>query len=207
MTATASAVAGLLFAGLLVYGLLSRAPDASVDEALAKGRPIKAPHYELRVLQHGALGRSVGKHLRPALANGSIDSAELAGQPYLVNFWASWCVPCRVEAPVLEAGWQQARASGVAFVGIDMQDDPSDARDFLHHFRMDYLNIRDPTNAVSRRYGATGIPETYFVSAAGRVVFHVIGVITAADLRTGIAAARQAVPEAARTGGAQRPTR
>ncbi len=93
------------------------------------------------------------------------------------------------------------------FVGLDMQDVTEDARTFTRHFNIDYLNIRDPTNDVARHYGATGVPETFFISARGDVVNHVIGVVSTAQLQAGIAAAVAGRPHAARQGGAQRPTR
>jgi cytochrome c biogenesis protein CcmG/thiol:disulfide interchange protein DsbE len=109
---------------------------------------------------------------------------------------------------LLERTWrQQARPRGVLFVGLDMQDITSDARDFMHEFRIDYLNIRDPSNDVARRYGVTGVPETFFISSAGAIVGHVIGVTSPTQLREGIAAAVDGRPHAARQGGAQGATR
>ena len=197
---------GVLFAGLLAYGLISRAPDSTIDDALANGRPVDAPGYRLEVLRRGTLGSAIERRVRGALSDGWLETRELRGQPHVLNIWASWCVPCRVEAPVLEKGWTRARRWGVLFVGLDMQDERSDALNFLDRFGIDYLTIRDPTNAVMRRYGATGIPETYFISARGKVVGHTIGAISAADLRAGVRAALRGVPEHARVGGAQRPS-
>jgi cytochrome c biogenesis protein CcmG/thiol:disulfide interchange protein DsbE len=95
----------------------------------------------------------------------------------------------------------------VLFVGLNMQDVTDDANDFLDTFGIDYLNIRDRSNDVARRYGLTGIPETYFVSARGNVVGHVIGVVSADQLREGIRAARSGRPRASREGGARKPAR
>jgi hypothetical protein len=77
----------------------------------------------------------------------------------------------------------------------------------MDHFEVDYLNLRDRTNQTFRRYGAAGLPETWFISARGDIVNHVIGVITPAQLRGGVAAAVTGRPEAARQGGEQRPAR
>jgi len=95
----------------------------------------------------------------------------------------------------------------VLFVGLDMQDTTSDARDFLRRHRLDYLNVRDPSNDVSRRYGVTGVPETFFVSRSGHVVAHVTGTITPGQLRDGVKAAVLGRPQAAHRGGARKPTR
>ena len=88
-----------------------------------------------------------------------------------------------------------------------MQDVTSDANNFMNRFGVDYLNIRDPSNDVARNYGVTGLPETFFIDRAGRVVGHVIGESTAAQLREGIAAALNGQVAGARHGGARRPTR
>ena len=197
----------LAFAGiaaLLIYGVAARSPDTTIDDSLAHNRPIRAPSYRLAVLRHGSLGARLERTVAPALADGWVSPRELRGTPYVLNIWASWCVPCREEAPRLAREWRRQRPHGVLFAGLDMQDVPEDARDFMDEFGIDYLNIRDPTNNTSRRYGATGLPETYFISARGDVVGHVIGVVTATQLQAGIAAAVSRRPEAARRGGEQR---
>jgi cytochrome c biogenesis protein CcmG/thiol:disulfide interchange protein DsbE len=124
----------------------------------------------------------------------------------VLNIWASWCVPCQQEAPTLERSWrEQARPHGVLFLGLDMQDVTTDAQSFMRHYAVDYPNIRDPTNDVARAYGATGVPETFFINARGRIVGHVIGVSSTQQLSAGIAAALSGQVHGARRGGEQRP--
>jgi len=197
-----------LFVGLLVWGVITRAPDTSIDDSLAQAQPVVAPGFKLEVLLQGDLGPRLGDRLKALLADGRVGLEELRGTPVVLNFWASWCVPCREEAPLLQSTWrQQARPRGVLFVGLDMQDVTDDARGFLREFRIDYLNIRDQSNPVARRYGVTGIPETFFITAKGKIVGHVIGVASPQQLREGIAATLSGRPIGATPGGAQRPTR
>ncbi len=200
-----AAAVGLV--ALLAYGVIARSPDTTIDDSLARNQPIAAPSYRLAVLRHGSLGARLERKLSPALADGHVSESELRGTPYVLNIWASWCVPCREEAPVLVREWRRARPRGLLFVGIDMQDADEDAGAFMDHFGVDYLNLRDPTNKTFRRYGATGLPETWFINSRGEIVNHVIGVITPAQLRGGIAAAIAGRPQAASRGGEQRPPR
>jgi cytochrome c biogenesis protein CcmG/thiol:disulfide interchange protein DsbE len=181
--------AGLLVA-LLAYGLTTTGTDDSIDQRLADGRSAPAPGFSLEVLERGSLPpRLSGIGGRP-MADGKLGSSELRGTPFVLNFWASWCEPCRQEAPVLEERWARWGRRGVLFLGLDMQDLREDARDFLRENGTTYPTIRDPGKETARHYGATGIPETYFVSRAGRVVAHVVGVVSAAQLDSGIASAR-----------------
>jgi cytochrome c biogenesis protein CcmG/thiol:disulfide interchange protein DsbE len=202
-----SAVVAVALIVLLAYGLVSRAPDTRIDDSLARSTAVRAPSYRLAVLRRGRLGSPLERAASPALADGLVSPTELVGTPYVLNFWASWCVPCRIEAPELERAWKRERRNGVLFVGLDMQDTTEDAGVFMDGFGIDYLNIRDPTNDTSRRYGATGIPETFFISARGEIVNHVIGALSPAQIRTGVAAAVAGRPHAASLGGDQRPTR
>lgn len=196
-----------LLMALLAYGVLAKAPDTSIDDNLARARPTPAKDFRLEVLQRGELGANLTRRLAPALEDGWLSRDELRGMPYVLNFWASWCAPCRQEAPTLEAEWRSARRQDVLFVGLDMQDTRSDARRFLSEFDVGYLNIRDPSDTTANRYGLTGIPETYFISPRGEIVGHVIGVVTAKQLRDGVSAARRGAPSAAKEGGAQKPSR
>lgn len=197
----------LALIALLLWGTLTAAPGTTIDDSLAQSRPVPAPSFRLEVLERGRLGDRLSARVSPALADGRLSAEELRGTPYVLNFWASWCIPCREEAPLLQRTWEDARRRGVLFVGLDMQDVRQDARDFLRDFDIDYLNIRDPGDTVARRYEVTGIPETFFISARGEIVGHVIGVVTAEQMRTGIAAAVAGRPQEARQGGDQRPTR
>lgn len=209
MAAIALAVAAATgFLGLLVFGVVVQSPSTAIDDSLAAGRAAPAPPFKLAVLQRGQLGAGLEGRVGAALAHDQVSLRQLRGTPLVLNIWASWCDPCKQEAPLLARAWRtEARAGKTLFVGLDQQDATTDAHAFMRSYGIDYPNVRDPGNDVPRSYGATGIPETYFISARGDVVDHVIGVISAAELRDGINAARRGQPLGVKSGGARKPSR
>jgi len=96
----------------------------------------------------------------------------LKGKAIVLNVWASWCVPCNQEAPMLQSAWKQAQAQdkNVVFLGIDFQDASSDALTFLRKYDINYPNVLDTTGSVSIDYGVTGVPETIFINSKGTIV-------------------------------------
>jgi cytochrome c biogenesis protein CcmG/thiol:disulfide interchange protein DsbE len=188
--------------GLLIYGVVAKSPNTKVDDSLSKGKPIAAPTFTLASLQTGAPGPKLSAAVTRSFADGNVSPAELRGTPFVLNIWASWCVPCREEAPALGRGWTAARRAGVLFLGLNQQDVTEDARRFMRDFKIDYPNVRDPGDDTQRRYGATGIPETYFVDRRGRIVGHVIGEVSDAQLSQGMAAAANGHVVSAEEGGA-----
>ncbi len=195
-----------LFIALLAYGLIANAPNTGIDDSLAAGKPFTAPAFELPVLERGDPGPQLERSLGPALADERLALGELRGRRVVLNFWASWCVPCQKEAAVLERSWLRARRQGVVFVGLNMQDVTGDARRFISRYRNTYLNVRDPTDTVARKWGLTGIPETFFITASGRVVAHVIGAVSEQQMRAGIEATATGRPVGAEQGGDRRQT-
>jgi cytochrome c biogenesis protein CcmG/thiol:disulfide interchange protein DsbE len=96
----------------------------------------------------------------------TVSSEDLQGRPVVVNFWASWCIPCREEAPLLERTWRRYRDDGVVFLGVNIKDARSDARDFIEEFGVTYPNVRDVDGKLTRDFGVQGIPETFFIDHA-----------------------------------------
>ena len=147
------AVAGLL--GLLVWRLTHQTHAPKI------GGP--APNFSLKRIDR----------------TGKLDLASLRGKPVVINFWASWCVPCKGEAKMLEQAARQYKSQGVVFVGVDYHDVTSDARTFLSHHGITYPTVQDGSGMIGDRYGLTGVPETYFVDRSGRLVgTHIVGTIT-----------------------------
>jgi cytochrome c biogenesis protein CcmG, thiol:disulfide interchange protein DsbE len=127
------------------------------------------------------VGQAAVVRVRPAadfalalFAGGSFRLSAQRGQLVLVNFWASWCHPCREEARTLEAAWREYRDRGVLLVGVDVWDKEEDARAFLQEFGVTYPNGPE-LSGLSVEYGLTGIPETYFIDSTGQLVRHRIG--------------------------------
>lgn len=108
--------------------------------------------------------------------------ASQRGNVVVLNFWASWCDPCRAEAPVLESSWQRYRSRGVVFVGVDIKDTPEDARGFLQRYTASYANGFDAEKKIYIDYGVYGLPETFVIGRDGQVLHHVIGAVTGPQL-------------------------
>lgn len=157
-------VAGLL--GLLVWRLTHQQHAPRVGSS--------APGFTLRRLG-GA---------------GAVSLASLRGKPVVLNFWASWCVPCKSEAKVLEQAWARYRARGVVFLGVDFHDLAPDATRFVAAHGLRFPMLQDGSGDVTGRYGITQVPETYIVGRSGRIVAHIRGPITAsgfgAEFRQGL---------------------
>lgn len=203
----AAIAVAVLFVGLLTYGVLSKASDTTVDDKLRNAEAVPAPTFDLPVIVRGDVGPRLRGPVAQATSGGRLDLGALRGTPVVLNFWASWCIPCRQEAPALEQAWRAARPRGVLFLGLNMQDLTDDARAFARSVGMDYPSVRDRSNEVAREYGATGIPETFFIDRRGRIVGHVVGAVTTAQLAEGAAAAAAGRVVGVQAGGERRETR
>lgn len=107
---------------------------------------------------------------------------DLAGQAVVLNFWASWCAPCRTEMPAFESAYGANRDRGVTFVGLAVQDTPIAARDFWNELRITYPAGLDAGNEISLRYGVTGLPTTVFISHDGTIARRWLGVLNEQQL-------------------------
>ena len=164
-TAAVALVAGLLI--LLGLRLAAAERGAALVAAFAAGHRPSAPDFTLPRLDR----------------NGTLRLSSLRGRIVVLNFWASWCVPCKSEAPLLQATWRQSLSHGVVVLGIDAQDFTSDAHDFIRRYKLTYPNVRDGSGATTSRYGVSGFPETWLVDRRGHLVAeHIVGPTTAARI-------------------------
>ncbi len=161
VSSTIVGVAVVAFLLLLSYGLLSGPGSAPLSEG-------PAPDFSLQLFDGDQLSL-----------------ASLGDQVIVVNFWGSWCEPCREEAPVLEKAWQEYQGQGVTFIGIAYKDTEGKARAFLDEFGITYPNALDPGNKVGRAYRVQGVPETFFIKD-GEIASLYIGPLTEDQLVTRI---------------------
>jgi cytochrome c biogenesis protein CcmG/thiol:disulfide interchange protein DsbE len=108
--------------------------------------------------------------------------AELRGQVVVINFWASWCPPCREEAPYLEQVWREYQDKGVFFIGIDYVDVEPEALAYIEEFDITYFNGPDLRTKISQAYNIQGVPETYFIAKNGEIGHIHVGPLFPPDL-------------------------
>jgi cytochrome c biogenesis protein CcmG/thiol:disulfide interchange protein DsbE len=116
---------------------------------------------------------------------GSLQLASLRGKVVVLNFWASWCYPCKQEAPALAAAAKRW-GGRVVVLGVDVNDFTGDARKFARKYGLRYPLVHDNHNVTSPKYGLTGLPETFFIDRSGTVVQHIPGEVKAADIQDGV---------------------
>lgn len=174
-------VSGLL--ALLIWRVIDSGRGAHLVSLIREGKKPQAPAFNLPVIWDRE--ETWPADARGALADGKLSPAELRGHPVVVNFWASWCIPCKAEAPRLAASARE-HSGQVIFLGIDVQDFKSDARRFLKRFDTPYVSVRDGAGSIYSGYGRTGVPETYWIDARGRIVAHYPGEVSRAQLEAGV---------------------
>jgi DsbE subfamily thiol:disulfide oxidoreductase len=159
--------ATLLVAGGILAAVISfRGPGSSADALEASG---PMPVLDLPTLQGGRVS--------PSLYRGKV---------VVVNFWASWCVPCRQEQPGLERLWREYRDRGVQFIGVDFNDDRAAALEYLEEFDVTYPSVSDPTGILAFRFGMLAPPTTFLVDREGQLRFHLLGAQTEETIRAAV---------------------
>jgi cytochrome c biogenesis protein CcmG/thiol:disulfide interchange protein DsbE len=173
-------VAGLF--ALLVWRVVNAGQGGRLLNAVREHKKPIAPDFRLGVLWPHA---ETWPRSTRGLATSKVELRSLRGRPVVLNFWASWCIPCAHEAPRLVSA-AKTHEGRVLFLGVDVKDFSSDARRFLRRFHVNYVSVRDGGSDTYDAYGLTGLPESYFLDASGRIVAHKIGEISAAELEDGI---------------------
>jgi cytochrome c biogenesis protein CcmG, thiol:disulfide interchange protein DsbE len=160
-------LAGAGLVALLVYGVTAQAPDRTLDEAVAHGERPAAPdaHRPLPLLTAGSARTDTAD---PATTTGSL--AEYRGKVVLLNFWASWCVPCQDEAPLLERTQRRLQPHAGTVLGVTYLDDAPDSHTFVRENRLTYPSLRDTTGEFAHAYGTEQLPESFVIDRAGGIV-------------------------------------
>ncbi len=162
----------LLF--LLLVWSLAMEEGGDLAAAAARGERPEAPDFTLERLDR----------------EGELTLSSLRGKAVVLNVWASWCLPCKEEAPFLEQVWREYRSRGLVVVGLDAKDFRKDARRFARRYDLTFPLVYDgPGDVATDRYGVTGFPETFVLDREGRVVEVFVGAITAEEDRARLRAA------------------
>lgn len=162
----------VLLLALLLWKLVDDEGGGLANAATRGERP-SAPEFTLERLDE----------------EGELSLSSLRGKAVVLNFWASWCIPCKEESPYLEQVWRENRNRGLVVVGLDAKDFRRDARSFMERFDLTFPIVYDGPGKTLAGYGVTGFPETFVIDREGRVVQAFVGAVNSDDDRVRLRAA------------------
>jgi cytochrome c biogenesis protein CcmG, thiol:disulfide interchange protein DsbE len=172
----------LILAGVLTIGLITSLLVAVLDDGSESGGAMRGRDG---VVAAGApeVGTTAPDFVLPALdGEGDVRLADFRGRPVIVNFWASWCNPCREEFPLLRQALREHRAERLAVIGVTFRDIVADSRAFVADMRATWPQAIDDDRAVAKAFGVRSIPVTFFVRPDGTIAARVFGFTTEAAL-------------------------
>jgi cytochrome c biogenesis protein CcmG, thiol:disulfide interchange protein DsbE len=169
-------LAGACLIGLLIYGVTAKSASRTLDDRVAHGERPVAPEATRALPILGGHGES--------------SLSALKGKVVVLNFWASWCEPCQVEAPLLERVQAQLKRAGGTVLGVTYLDASPDSLSFVRRFHLSYPNLRDNDGVFAHSYGTDQLPESFVIDRQGDVTAISRGEIGQAFLDRAIALAQ-----------------
>ncbi len=173
------AAVGALVAAAVVLGAAACGAGATAqDTAVGNGSSFVTGSYGTTVFQPGARPKA------PAVAGTTLTGSKFKlssyrGSVVVMNFWGSWCTPCREEAPALGSLARYFAGTDVRFIGVDIRDDPPSAEAFMRTFRIGYPSLNDPNDLIALDFNGTvppaGIPTTLVIDRSGRIAARIVG--------------------------------
>jgi cytochrome c biogenesis protein CcmG/thiol:disulfide interchange protein DsbE len=172
-----ASLAGACLIGLLIYGVSAQSASRTLDELVSRGQHPKAPE---------------ASRLLPILdGRGKSSLLSLRGKVVVLNFWASWCEPCQVEAPLLEHAQSRLSREDGTVLGVTYLDASPDSQSFVRRYHLTYPNLRDNDGAFAHSYGTDQLPESFVIDRHGDIVAISRGEINQAFLDHAIALAER----------------
>ncbi len=169
-------LAGAGVVGLLIYGVTARSASRTLDERVARHERPVAP--------------DAARSLPRLDGHGATTLAGYRGQVVVLNFWASWCEPCQVEAPLLERAQAMLTHARGTVLGVTYLDASPDSQSFVRHYHLSYPNLRDNNGAFAHAYGTDQLPESFVIDRHGRIAAISRGELDQAFLDRAIALAQ-----------------
>jgi len=178
--------AALARAHKVVTGSIVVFAAALIAVSLATGSAAAPQTYPAAAFNLTALGQSGGGQSGGGESGTKVSLSQYQGKPVIINFWASWCSPCQQETPLL-ASWYKQQHGKVVLLGLDENDSATSALAFAKAKGISYPIGFDPTTIAASAYGVNALPQTFFLNAQHRVVDHIAGAVTTAELAAGVA--------------------
>jgi len=169
---------GAIIMMVIVIAVIGVIGYAMIDRERQKDTPKSgpAPKFEITMYDFDMI----------AMPGETISLDSLRGQAVVINFWASYCIPCQREADMLEQTWNDYRDQGVVFLGVNTEDPEKDARDYLIEYGITFPNAPDAGAKMENDYRITGIPETFVINTSGEIVQHFLSEPDVREFRAAI---------------------